>query len=127
MKTKIVLFLLVLVTTTNIYAEEPATCSRLTGSWYGAFWFKDPRECHINHGCRHSMLAEVTHTSGTNYQAAVHPHVGREGIYQLTCENGIVKSKEITGVIMFSCIDKTICQIKYDDDRLSANVLSAGV
>lgn len=127
MKLKYTLLVIGLFVTCNVYAEEPAPCARLTGSWYGAFVFKDPRECHRNHGCRHSMLGTVTRVNGNQYQAEVHPNVGTPGVYAMTCENGIVKSPETTGVIMFSCIDKTICQIKYDDDRLSANVLSAGV
>ena len=127
MKPKFALLALILMTTIQSYAEEPATCARLIGSWYGAFWFKDPTDCRRNHGCRHSMLAEVTHENGIHYRAAVHPNIGRDGIFDLTCENGNVKSMETPGVVMFSCIDRTICQVKYDEDKLSANMLSAGV
>lgn len=123
MKSTITLAFIALLLAANVWAEEPAPCYRLTGSWYGAFWYKDPKDCHRNHGCRHSVLASVTYTKGVHYRAEVHPHVGREGVYDITCEKGNVKSADNPGMIMFSCLDKTICQIKYDDDTMSANLL----
>jgi hypothetical protein len=124
---KLPITLLILTYSLSAFATDPATCTRLTGSWYGNFALKSPRDCHIYHGCSHSMLAEVKHIDGIHYQAAVHPKIGREGIYDITCENGNVISTETTGTIQFTCIDRTICQVKYNDDKLSANLLSAGV
>ena len=122
MKFKTTIIALLLSIMSNSYATEESPCSRLTGSWYGAFWLKDPRECHIYHGCKHSMLATVTHVSDDLYRAEVHPHVGREGVYNLTCKKGIVTTLDAPGIIEYQCIDRTICQVKYDDNRLSANL-----
>jgi hypothetical protein len=127
MQNKLALLICTFSFLSNCYALEDATCVRLTGSWYGAFWFKDPHDCHLNHGCKHSMVAEVTHIKDNQYRADVHPHVGREGTYMLSCINDKVTSADVSGSIMFTCIDKTMCQIKYDDDKLSANLLGAGV
>ena len=118
-------FFSLMIFTFNAYAEN--ICDRLTGTWYGSFILKDMKECHLYHGCKHEMLASVKRIDGATFTAEVHPKAGTPTTVKLTCINNTLTTHDFPdNTIEFTCLDKTICNVKYDDPKLYASLLGSG-
>ncbi|EKD70319.1 MAG: hypothetical protein ACD_46C00570G0003 [uncultured bacterium] len=121
------LFIFCLLPISHVFAAQ-GICARITGSWYGSFTLKEPRDCHLYHGCTHELFIHVSRDDGPIYQAQVRPKVGQPGVFKIRCEEGKITSpSHPDSQIELNCPDTKICLVKFNDAKLTASLLGAGV
>lgn len=115
-----------LIFSTSAFAQD--TCTRIKGSWYGTFTLKDVHDCHLYHGCTHQLYIHVNKVDNTSYLAEVKPKIGPAGTFKFTCTNGTLAAPAYPDDFLeLNCPDSKVCIVKFDDIKLSASVIGAGV
>ena len=99
-------------------------CSQIRGNWQGIYTIKDPILCELFNGCIHKIKAEVAYPptdllNNTTYEVNVNPSAGVGGIFEITCDNGVISPPYgFNGTISASCDSTSHCVAVYDDPKL---------
>lgn len=109
---------------TSAFAASHDTCSQLPGYWKGIYNLKNAKDCVAYRGCTHLIQADLTDLNDNNYKVKLKPVVGQGGTFNISCENGIIKSPVNPGnTIHFTCDEMNHCSLVYEDERLSAEAI----
>ena len=96
-------------------------CENFAGHWTGSFTLKSQSDCDLYGGCTHALQADITRLSETLFQVDLQPTKGEGGVFNMTCENGVLNSPVNPGnTINASCDENNHCVAYYDDPRLTA-------
>ena len=95
-------------------------CENLPGHWEGSFTLKSQSDCDAYGGCTHSLVADITHQDGINFEVNLQPSKGQGAVFTMTCDHGVLNSPVNPGNTMNANCVNDHCVINYEDSRLTA-------
>ncbi|RAP38371.1 hypothetical protein B1207_00325 [Legionella quinlivanii] len=104
-------------------AEPNDNCSKIPGHWQGIYTLKNTADCSSYNGCTHLVMADVSTISSGKFRIKLNPAIGQGGVFEITCENGVIASPVNPGnTVSLNCDESNHCFVVYDDDRLSSEM-----
>lgn len=108
----------------HAYATSSDFCSQIQGHWRGFYTIKDQSLCELFDGCTHTIEAQVYVPPtdlivNTIYEVNITPSAGTGGLFEISCDNGVIYSRYYPGnTIRAFCDEQDGCEVVYEDRLL---------
>lgn len=111
---------------TSAIAKNFDVCDFISGHWEGIYTIKNEDACKAYGGCTHLVVADLQKKKSRTFEIDLQPVVGVGGIFNLTCDHGIVTTDEMPNAdIKLNCTDEKHCAVIFDDERIHSEMRRA--